>query len=455
LLCRSIPVTAPPTAHWPTSSIKKATPNWPRIIDGWLAREATDGLPALVQNRKTSATPVRFTLDNLKRNLRLHYALAVLSGALLVAIVCLAGIKVLRAGQAHLAAASSARRMGDYETANHHLKVYESQHGPSDELTLERTLLRVQSTGPSTEDDRYLREQLDQGRVEALIVFEALTLGYHQTQQVTATLHCSTELLQVEPDHVKGLLAHGWALERLDRMTEALEDYQRAALLDPENLAARLYLGEMLLHFRRSKEALEHFEWLSGKQPANVGVLFGLARCRQGMGDFDEAARILDGLLESNPDEATLLDARGQVAMLQGELPEAERFLREAVELAPYLRNANFNLSQCLQRRGLPEEARKYQQKVDRIDADMKRLAELHRQLMTPSHTPVQCYEAGVLSLRLGRDEEAERWLQTAVQEDPDFQAAHQALADFYPRRGDRRRAEYHRLQAERKDRRR
>jgi predicted Zn-dependent protease len=352
---------------------------------------------------------------------------------------------------AQLLAARVSRRLGDIEDSERRLRMHEAQFGPSEVLTLERTLLRTQRDGPSSEDDRYLRAQLEQGLVEPIVALEALTLGYHQTQQVTATLHCATELLQADPEHVKGWLAHGWALERLDRLREAVDDYGRAMRLDPESLPARLYLAELLLYFNRAEEALVHLEWLREKQPNNPAILYGCARARQGLGEDDESARILDRLLESNPDEPSFLDLRGQVALSQNKLADAETFLRQAVELEPFRRQANVSLSQCLQRRGQTEEARHFQEQVKRIDADMKRLAELHAQLIRPTHSADDSYEAGILSLRLGRTDEGERWLLAAVTENPHHTNAHTALADFYARRGDRPRAAHHRQQAQRR----
>jgi tetratricopeptide (TPR) repeat protein len=359
--------------------------------------------------------------------------------------------------EARLLAANAARRMEAYDEAERHLKAYEAKYGTTEPFLLEKTLLRVQSQGPSPEDDQLLREELKPNhssywpRSNEVEVFEALTLGYRRVEQATATLHCANELLQIEPDHVKGLLARGWALERFTRMSEALADYQKAAELDPQNIEARLSLGELLLNFNRPAEAVGHFEWLRAQRPDNVGVGFGLARCRMALDELDDAARILDELLERHDTHPLLLEARGHVAVCQNEMDEAVRFLQEAVDRAPYLRQANYELSQCLLRQGKTAEAQKYQEQVDRIDADTKRLGELYRVLSSPTHTAAQCHEAAVLSLRLGHEEDGMRWLEAAIRKDPALVEAHALMAEVYERHGDRQRAEYHRRQAERK----
>jgi predicted Zn-dependent protease len=359
--------------------------------------------------------------------------------------------------QGRLLAANTARRMEAFDEAERHLRAYEAKYGATELYLLEKALVRAQSQGPSPEDDRLLREELKPDRARhwprpnEVEILEALTLGYRRVEQATATLHCANELLEVEPDHVKGLLARGWAQERFTRMSGALDDYQKAAHLDPQNIEARLSLGELLLNFNQPAEAVEHFEWLRTQRPENVGVGFGLARCRMALGELDDAARILDELLERHDTHPLLLEARGHVAVRQNKTDDALRYLQEAVDRAPYLRQANYELSQSLLRQGRAVEAQKYQEQVDRIDADTKRLGELYKVLSSPAHTAAQCHEAAVLSLRLGNKEDGMRWLEAAIHKDPALAEAHALMADVYERHGDKQRAELHRRQAERK----
>jgi tetratricopeptide (TPR) repeat protein len=347
------------------------------------------------------------------------------------------------------------RRQGNLDEADRHLRTYDANYGRDEPYTFERMLLRVLKYGPGLDDDRSLREHVDrnnsQRASQAIDVFETLTLGYRQVMQATATLHCANELLEVDPDHVRGLVARGWALEQFNRMNEALADYEKAARLDPANVEARLSLGELLLNFNRPAEAVEHFQWLNEQEPDNVAVGYGLARCREALDDLDDAARILDRLLERYETHPLLLELRGHVAWLQKKPTEAVGFLQEAVERAPYLRQANHDLSQCLLRQGLTAEASKCQKQVDSIDADTKRLGELYKILSRPEGTAAQCLEAAEVALRLGKEEAAMSWLESALRKEPTLPAAHALIADVYERHGDRPRAEFHRRQAQRK----
>jgi Tfp pilus assembly protein PilF len=53
--------------------------------------------------------------------------------------------------------------------------------------------------------------------------------------------------------------------------------------------------------------------------------------------------------------------------------------------------------------------------------------------------------EAGLICLRYGKEPEGLRWLLSALEAAPRDEPTHAALADYYERQGDRRRAEAHR----------
>src|SRR5262249_38820795 len=69
-----------------------------------------------------------------------------------------------------------------------------------------------------------------------------------------------------------------------------------------------------------------------------------------------------------------------------------------------------------------------------------------------PEATAAQCLEAAEVALRLGKEEAAVRWLESALRKDSKSPAAHALMAEIYERHGDRPRAEFHRQQAQRKE---
>jgi tetratricopeptide (TPR) repeat protein len=348
----------------------------------------------------------------------------------------------------HLLAAQAARRAGLLEEAERHLLVCARLPAAPEALRLEHNLLQA-TAGDLAAVEADLLDRVRRQSPDAVVILEALTAGHVRMQHLPQALYCADELLRREPDHVQGLLWHGWVMERLNRFTEALEDYRRAVDLRPDDVWARLSLGEVLLYLNRPGDALEHFTYLHDRQPdavaSNAAVRLGLARCRRGLGETEEARDLLDVLVRESGQEAQILSERGQLALEEGQEAAAEEWLRRALALAPHDRTTNFALSQCLRRRGKPEEARRYQQEVERLDADWKRLTELRQALLKLSWAPAQRREAGLLCLRLGREQEGLAWLLGSLQEDPRQPEVHQALADYFERAGQPERAARHR----------
>jgi tetratricopeptide (TPR) repeat protein len=89
------------------------------------------------------------------------------------------------------------------------------------------------------------------------------------------------ELLERDPDNVRGLVHHGLILEDLQRPEDALTAYQRAVELAPEDPRPYINLGSLeYFQFHRTfaaKEALSKAIELEPKSPDahfNLGVLF-------------------------------------------------------------------------------------------------------------------------------------------------------------------------------------
>jgi Tfp pilus assembly protein PilF len=131
--------------------------------------------------------------------------------------------------------------------------------------------------------------------------------------------------------------------------------------------------------------------------------------------------------------------------MKLGRTPEGEDLLRRAVEIDPYEPEAIFAYSQALTAQGKPDEAKQWLDRHKRIVADLDRLRQLNQELLSrPDDAKVRC-EIGLIFLRTGRENQAVQWLKLALQLDPRDAPAHQALAEYYERKGMVRDAAYHR----------
>jgi predicted Zn-dependent protease len=352
-----------------------------------------------------------------------------------------------RDGEARLLAAQTARRAGRPEEAARRLLQCEDLSVPEEDLRLERALLRAQE-GDLAGKEGPLVEWAQRDSAKAPLIYEALARGNVRIHRVARVGYFCEKLLKDNPDHVPGLLCRGWLMEQLDRRLDALADYRRAVELRPDDVKARLSLGDALLFFEKPREALEHFEYLRERLPDNVTVQFGLARCLRGVEQVDQARQILDKLTRENPSEWLILRERGLLALGADQPKEAEVWLRRTLDLVPNDRLTNFSMYQCLVNQERSEEAAPFLKRADEIKADMKRLGDLNHEVAKPGPHPAERREAGLLCMRLGREELGEQYLLGSLQEDPNQPEAHQALAKYYDRIGQPQRAAWHRQQA-------
>jgi tetratricopeptide (TPR) repeat protein len=347
-----------------------------------------------------------------------------------------------------LLAARAARRSGLLEEARQQLDRCPPSPDTMEDLLLERILLQVQAGGLA-DLDKLLREEVELEHPQSPAILEVLTWEWMRTYQLGDAMHALEVWRQLRPRDPEPLVRHGWVAEHLLRKTTAVDDYRQVLALDPDRDPVRQRLAEILLGLNVSGEAAEQFEHLVRKRPDDPAVLLGLARCRFKQARLDEAEELLDALLVHQPDQAAALGERGRLALARGQPDRAEAWLRRAVAALPHDQELLYNLVQCLQRRGRDAEAKEYADRLRRIEEDARSMGSLmQRVLKTPTSAPLR-HEIGVVFLRNGFEEDGVGWLRTALEQDPRYGPAHQALADYYQRTGQLELAARHRQAAE------
>lgn len=346
-----------------------------------------------------------------------------------------------------LLAGRTARRAERFEQAAKHLNAYRRLKGENPSLTLEWSLLRLQQGDGSVE--AYLRKRAEGGGPDALLIWEILSQYYLDGYRLFEARDCLDRYLEQRPDDVFALLGRGVIWERLLHFPEAVRDYRRAVQAEPDNELARFRLAENLTITGPSEEAAEQYEWLRRRRTEDAAVQLGLARAWRQMGRIEEARQLLDNILRRHPQRAAALTERGRLDREAGQLQQAADWLRRAVDLAPHDREALYNLWLCLKECGPEEEARQCYKRFERADADLKRLGFLAKEVLRQPRDPALRSEGGLLFLRNHQEEEGVRWLLQALRLDPEYRPAHQALADYYQRKGKPELATRHRQRVE------
>jgi predicted Zn-dependent protease len=380
-----------------------------------------------------------------------------------------------------LLAARTARRAGDSAEAQKQLAECRRLKGPPEAVRLEEALLRAQR-GELAGVEKGLLADVKKGHPDGVLILEALARGYMEAYRLREALLALDEWTKRRPDDAQALFlraqvrerggdgqAWGNAVPNLRSYAyapglmkdapgegpggaapaQALEDYRRVLALDPENDAARLRLAQGLLDSQQAQEALPHLERLHKRHPKNAAVRLGLARCQLLLGKEDEAGKILDGLLAEQPRSAAALAERGRLLLQQGKAAEAEKSLRRAVELAPSDTQALYQLSVCLNRAGKRVEGQKTIARLKALQDNLSRVGDLLKKMDESPQDPAPRCQAGLLLLGSGFEAEGVRWLHRALLLDPRHRPAHQALADYYQRTGNRELADRHRKLAQ------
>jgi tetratricopeptide (TPR) repeat protein len=356
-----------------------------------------------------------------------------------------------RSADVQLLAGRAARLDGDYEAARGHLGACQRLEGKgSDASVLEWALLRAEN-GELKGVESFLRARAERDPDQAAPIFEALATGYLRLYRVYDAMGCLEWWLRLAPDDARALYLRGRAWERVGAYAKAAADYEAAVGADPGHDEARLRLANAYLEDRDPRRALPHLELLRGRRPDDPEVLIRLAFAWNALGRLPESLALIDEVLERHPDNPTALSARGQLA-LEAERPaEAEGFLRRALAANPYDRRGLYALCQCLGQQGKREEAEAAKRRLKEAEETLDRLLTVSNQLMPRApHDPALHYELGTLLVKMGHEDLGLGWYYSALEQDPAYRPAHEALADHFARAGDGERAAYHRRQAAR-----
>jgi tetratricopeptide (TPR) repeat protein len=351
--------------------------------------------------------------------------------------------------EARLLACRASRRLEDFERADAQLRELQRRHpDASDAVALEWALLHA-AGGDFDSVEVSLHNRAEKSAEEAPLIWEALTAGYLRYYRTLDAVACVDRWLQIQPDCVGALVLRGDAWYTGRSPAKASPDYARALELDPQQHRARWRLALCLLDTGHFSEALGHLQEVRKQRANDPEVLGRIARCEHVLGRTESARDLLSSALSAHPDNVTLLRTRGQLELLSGNEVEAERWLRRALELQPDDYHTAFILANALSRQGKAEEAKAWQLRADRLKARLEHFNELttHRIAEHPLDPALYC-EVGVMLIEMGQKEAGRRWLDSALERDPNYGPAHAVLANLAEAAGDREQATYHRRAA-------
>ena len=345
-----------------------------------------------------------------------------------------------------LLSAKTSRQTGDTGAAEGYLNRYFTADPVSrEEGQIEFLLLRVQTGDDEAVEPLF--NLVEQKHPDSAAVLEAISLTYMRRLRYEAANGSLTKWIELHPDQATPYEWRGWVYERPASPALAHQDYKSALELDPSLMLVRLRLVELLLEEKKVPEVVPHLEVLTRQAPDRVEVKARLGMLRFLEGRSKEARHLLEEaepLLAKNDVAPVVYLARLDVQ--EGKAADAERRLRQVIALDPTESDARFVLVSALRLQGRESEALIAQQEQLKINERNVRVNQLLRDRADkPDATIEEWYEIGSTFLEMQMESRGTYWLDKVLARDPNHQAAHRVLTEYYDRKGDAGRAASHR----------
>ncbi len=208
------------------------------------------------------------------------------------------------------------------------------------------------------------------------------------------------------------LKQRGKALYGRAEYTAALECYDRAIGLDPQDAEAHKDRGNVRRALQDYDAAIRDYERASELRPDFVDAHYNLGVARSASGRFEEAVASFERAIELAPHDAQAFNNRGIALQSLARYDAALASFERAVEVEPGYADAHYNRAVALQAMGNNEAA-----------------AESFERCIALRPTAEALFERGVVLRQLGRDVDAMASFERALQIDPSHAGAHHNLA--------------------------
>lgn len=189
------------------------------------------------------------------------------------------------------------------------------------------------------------------------ILKRAMRLADGERADIARGARLALDAIDIAPDFALGYHGLAICLERLGRLSKALECYERAWRLDPAT--PELYLNLAMLAWKLDMlDGAEKFlrlfiqmapDSLSG--PINLG---GVLRDK---GEFESSIELLRAAIYANPESYELWNSLGTTLLEAGRYDEAQVFYTEALRLKPDFARGHHNLAFTYELTGEAEKA--------------------------------------------------------------------------------------------------
>lgn len=294
--------------------------------------------------------------------------------------------------------------------------------------------------------DMLLRQNLPNDVAEE--IYEALVKGYLSEMRAEEAVVCLDHWIRWRPANIEARLLRAELLGMTQEYDQELAEYRAVLGIDPNHVEARVRLARSLMRASQVREARDHFRRCYELEPNNGQVLLGLAECEMRLGDLTAATEYLLQAEKLNlpKDVATIVHSmRGQILVRQQKYEEALEPLQRALKTSPNNSDALYAMGQCLIRLGRKQEAQSYLERSRQTTLDAGRMQDLLVEILTDPTNPELRFRIAKQLLAVGMEDEAKTMLLTVLRYNRRHEGAHELLAEYYKKKGNREQEQRHR----------
>lgn len=333
-------------------------------------------------------------------------------------------------GESSFLRARLCRKRGDWTGVRDSLLLARDLHFPVNQLEREQWLTLAQS-GQLRAAEPFLAGLLTDPREDGAEICEAYVNGFFLNYRMPEALQLLDAWIADYPRDPEPLLIRSKIRVEQQFLKEAEADLRTAWSLDRTSSTAGLDLADVLVLERRIDDALKIYQqvsaWPTHPKRAELGVAKALRLLNQ-----PEAARsVSQELVQRDPNDR---EALLELALADLELNRHEAAassLKRALTLNPRSLVVRQALARALRATGDHEAARNHAEYVAEAQTALQRADKLTAQVSQHPEDVQARYEIGMIYLQYAVPERGIQWLKSALNYDPNHQAATRALKEY------------------------
>lgn len=269
---------------------------------------------------------------------------------------------------------------------------------------------------------------------EALLGEARELLNKDETDEAQARIQ---EALKVAPENSEAYFLMGLIHKKDKSHKEAIQEFNRAILLDESNIKAREQLAIYHEMQGRLDEAIEEYsrivQWavpgsdLARESMKKISYLTATRHAKDGR--LDAALAMFEGLAEEYPEDSLILYSAGVAYMLKGRMAEARAMYERVLTIDPGHLNAYLNIATVDEAQG----------DIDQAVSNLKHIIEVDPESIpaTKAHARLNIIEARILTQE-GNIKDAIAAFKKTLDYDSSNSVALRSIPDLYRRLNDK-----------------